>query len=514
MEDSPFHYDKLRWKYDDLDLCNASSIVSGVTKVTEKGGSTDGEATNTTAKVTTDVKVKKNIKKTKDDIEVTNNDSTSGTVNQSDNCPLEQILPTDFSQVSNENESLQLTDTDPTNPADNEKSSPPITDCTSSASDWLLYSEASNDSPFYLSDTPSDTVSPSAEPTKASSDTGNIIKDARSAIETSNQTSVGPRKASKRPRTDSMAKGFKLKIRLKDKSPERQKEASPEPSTSGFKQEKALEAEKDTSQTNQGLPYQLPFQSSMPRQISVRSLLGQIRPLVLIPTTPGPLAAPTLPSPPKRPCFVSLNSGYCSKNLMYPVIPAASFMQALAPLKLEPGDPTDKGPYEQIPRPGSPCGSPSSMDTGSTCSSPSISEDYQEALEQLEQEVHAFSEDKHGQTLHHCNACNRVFAVLTAFKSHVRTHLKHGNKCHICGKVFSRSWLLKGHQRVHTGERPYRCGHPGCDRAFADKSNLRSHRRTHEVPKQMFECSNCHRTFAQKRYLHKHQHEVCFPRKG
>jgi len=62
---------------------------------------------------------------------------------------------------------------------------------------------------------------------------------------------------------------------------------------------------------------------------------------------------------------------------------------------------------------------------------------------------------------------------------------------------------------LHVGERPYRCPQPGCDRAFADKSNLRSHLLIHNADGKHYICTRCNRAFAQKRYLHKHRLEVC-----
>eukprot|EP00188_Purpureofilum_apyrenoidigerum_P002787 Plantae.Rhodophyta-Purpureofilum_apyrenoidigerum.ctg28491.p1 GENE.Plantae.Rhodophyta-Purpureofilum_apyrenoidigerum.ctg28491~~Plantae.Rhodophyta-Purpureofilum_apyrenoidigerum.ctg28491.p1 ORF type:complete len:163 (-),score=8.61 Plantae.Rhodophyta-Purpureofilum_apyrenoidigerum.ctg28491:283-771(-) len=48
-----------------------------------------------------------------------------------------------------------------------------------------------------------------------------------------------------------------------------------------------------------------------------------------------------------------------------------------------------------------------------------------------------------------------------------------------CGKRFHRSYNLKVHQRVHTGDRPYICTYPRCERKFAWKASLDSHKLSH-----------------------------------
>lgn len=124
-------------------------------------------------------------------------------------------------------------------------------------------------------------------------------------------------------------------------------------------------------------------------------------------------------------------------------------------------------------------------------------------------ESHEYSYDTGGNKIHRCTVCERVFTVFAAFRTHVNTHVRPKNRCPVCGKIFSRTWLLKGHMRTHTGERPYPCKYNGCSKRFADKSNLRSHELIHSTKEKAFVCGKCKRAFAQKRYLHKHELEVC-----
>lgn len=47
--------------------------------------------------------------------------------------------------------------------------------------------------------------------------------------------------------------------------------------------------------------------------------------------------------------------------------------------------------------------------------------------------------------------------------------------CQTCNKAFSRPSSLKIHSHSHTGEKPFRCPHAGCGKAFSVRSNMKRH---------------------------------------
>ncbi|KAL8908542.1 MAG: hypothetical protein Q9207_000752 [Kuettlingeria erythrocarpa] len=49
--------------------------------------------------------------------------------------------------------------------------------------------------------------------------------------------------------------------------------------------------------------------------------------------------------------------------------------------------------------------------------------------------------------------------------------------CQTCNKAFSRPSSLRIHSHSHTGEKPFKCPHPGCGKAFSVRSNMKRHER-------------------------------------
>ncbi|KAG0651717.1 C2H2 finger domain transcription factor mtfA [Hyphodiscus hymeniophilus] len=49
--------------------------------------------------------------------------------------------------------------------------------------------------------------------------------------------------------------------------------------------------------------------------------------------------------------------------------------------------------------------------------------------------------------------------------------------CPTCSKAFSRPSSLRIHSHSHTGEKPFKCPHQGCGKAFSVRSNMKRHER-------------------------------------
>lgn len=106
---------------------------------------------------------------------------------------------------------------------------------------------------------------------------------------------------------------------------------------------------------------------------------------------------------------------------------------------------------------------------------------------------------------HQCPYCFKYFTQSTHLDVHVRSHI--GFKpfeCSYCHKRFTQGGNLRTHLRLHTGEKPFTCKE--CNRSFSRKGNLAAHLLTHKNEKP-FKCKldGCDKAFTQLGNLKSHQ---------
>ncbi len=107
---------------------------------------------------------------------------------------------------------------------------------------------------------------------------------------------------------------------------------------------------------------------------------------------------------------------------------------------------------------------------------------------------------------HSCSECEKSFKEKGALKKHQRS--KHYNEffrhpCPYCGKMLSASTIAR-HKLIHTGERPFKCTVPECDRYFRSTSEVKKHVLMRHTTERPYKCDVCGKGFIKMCYLNAH----------
>ncbi|XP_039991910.1 zinc finger protein 841-like [Xiphias gladius] len=107
---------------------------------------------------------------------------------------------------------------------------------------------------------------------------------------------------------------------------------------------------------------------------------------------------------------------------------------------------------------------------------------------------------------HSCSQCEKSFKEKGALKKHQRS--KHLNElfrhpCPYCGKMVSATTLAR-HKLIHTGERPFKCTVPECDKYFRSTSEVKKHVLIQHTTERPYKCDVCGKGFIKMCFLNAH----------
>lgn len=107
---------------------------------------------------------------------------------------------------------------------------------------------------------------------------------------------------------------------------------------------------------------------------------------------------------------------------------------------------------------------------------------------------------------HSCSECGKSFKEKGALKKHQRSKHLHElfrHPCPYCGKMVSASTIAR-HKLIHTGERPFKCTVPECDKDFRSTAEVKRHFLMHHTTERPYKCDVCGKGFIKMCFLNAH----------
>ncbi|XP_061823037.1 uncharacterized protein [Nerophis lumbriciformis] len=120
--------------------------------------------------------------------------------------------------------------------------------------------------------------------------------------------------------------------------------------------------------------------------------------------------------------------------------------------------------------------------------------------------LHFIHSESKNEKKHICTECNASFKEKGALTLHQkRKHHKQRfrHTCSYCGKSFSAS-SIKRHTLIHTGERPFKCDVPECDKSFLSAVEVKKHVLMFHTSERPFKCEICQKGFVTLGLLNSH----------
>ena len=106
-----------------------------------------------------------------------------------------------------------------------------------------------------------------------------------------------------------------------------------------------------------------------------------------------------------------------------------------------------------------------------------------------------------------CSICNKELGNTQRLRHHIMTqHMSStGHQCSQCHRSFGDNYTLDLHMKTH-GEKPFKCAHEGCTKAFPTVGRLNEHKKVHNPATSNFSCKHkCGKTFPQKKNCISHE---------